>query len=841
MKTNFNVQNTLSDQMLKNTQFEYGQKESFGGKKMGYTDRGAVKKFSNSVNDSYLPKNQPAMYQGETTPNYQLFPVKEMSNQRNSRPPVNWMTDPDVRSRSMNYGAAKIPPYTQPDIFYMNNQKPQSDISTDCVLTDVNKVNYQKNDFYPNKNMDVQMKVPDQRCKNVEKRSDAKFPAKVPLQNSYNIFDYNYNGNYFSEEEGNKFCDVQNFQSNVKNKKSNSTPMTKKKDPVQLINPEQNETGKRNSDQIISNLDFNPVGNQECFSWVPGKNVEWLPSKSFVDTNLILPSTLPTLVGDLALGTTTSNETPKSGNRTNQTKSSLEATGKTYIDIGFGSNTSFPKDPAADGNKQYLEPFTNLSKNIFDVTPSNNMQNPQLPKNDCDKNGYLGNTNETIVLKNIFELPVSKSFNDFTNRNKQRPVNNTQNTFLSVSQLVETPNYDSSIKNEGAMENNVAKPAEYPQNFNAYHGSQKSYKNKTRNYKYNDRKYHTYKNASSNYTAEALIRSNANLPYQGNDFQPEVNANFYTGKTTQKTDTFPANEAKSDFVPCSTQNIYTDFNFSSPVPNFNISTSVSADYVTHDNNFSAQNNTFFGDFIPPEYPITESVSNSLLLPPCSIGLQNPFIIEKRNGTPEKSKTQGKHYSNSRSRKNFDCSKTNYSDFSIHNTSSGIFTNASITCPTIFTTTSCQNLLPVPNQNIPDPNITFSASSFTTSNITFPPLTSNANANYHRPGTGTNNAATTTFFPSSCHSMLTTCSTTTVSSSRTCQSTVPPTSSSSAVITTPFSVGNAFPPSTQSIPFLSLSNPIIPPSVPTTSGNTLANFNLSTIFPEINQKGNYHYP
>src|SRR5205085_1200835 len=103
-------------------------------------------------------------------------------------------------------------------------------------------------------------------------------------------------------------------------------------------------------------------------------------------------------------------------------------------------------------------------------------------------------------------------------------------------------------------------------------------KNRTTHYKY-DRKYHNYK-TSSNYTAEALIRSN-NVNFQNNEF-PE-NQNFFQ-KPNQNN-----NKTDYDINPVGpSQNIYTDFNFSSPVSNFNIGTSMNTDF-NHDGNFSSQN------------------------------------------------------------------------------------------------------------------------------------------------------------------------------------------------------------------------------------------------------------
>lgn len=103
------------------------------------------------------------------------------------------------------------------------------------------------------------------------------------------------------------------------------------------------------------------AASQDYFGWVSMK----------VDP-LVVPSTLPTLVGDLALGLV---------NDPVPAKKCLKTPEKN-------------------------EPFANLSKNIFDN------ENPKQ---------------ETIVLKNIFELPVNS-----------KRSGNPGNNFLSVSQLVET-------------------------------------------------------------------------------------------------------------------------------------------------------------------------------------------------------------------------------------------------------------------------------------------------------------------------------------------------------------------------------------------------------------------
>lgn len=848
-KTNcLGIQNTINDQVtLKTNPFEYTSKETFMDKVSNdYNERTVQKKHcSETGTNSYsASKNQSNNYEMDSGPTYQLIPAKDVPNQRNSRT-VNWMTEPDNRSRGIVYGSetekvtlSKAPTYVQTDSFYMNNQtsKISSDFSGNFITTDQNKSSYSKNDFY-NK---------DQRCKVPDKRTDPKCYVK-PSQNSYNIFDYDYVGSCYGEEDTNKYCNVQSYSN--KSKKAVGAGKKKVDEIQQVTNDVTVDTNKRPTDQIISNLDFNSVSNQECFTWMPGKNVEWFPSKSFgLDTNLVVPSTLPTLVGDLALGTSTNDVTQIKASNSKVCQSNLKPIlndlPKDYVDLGMGSSMSGLKPTESiDTNKQYLEPFTNLSKNIFDVTPSN-VQNSQMGKNDFNEkiNFLQSNNNETIVLKNIFELPVSKSSGSDFNRNKHRSINNTQNTFLSVSQLVEPPAFDgNSMKDQ--VESTSAKVDPYNQNYINYSG-QKTYKGKNRasQCKYNERKYAGYKNTtngSSSYTAEALIRSNNGGGHYCNEFSNDIaNTSFFNGKSTQKSEQFGGNNAeinmKNDLQGPS-QNIYTDFNFSSPVPNFTIGSTVTTDFGNHDTsaNFSTQNNTFFSDFIAPEYPLTDNVSNSLLLPPCSISLQNPFVLEKRNATVEKPKNTSKNCSTSRSRKQYDCAKTSYNEYSITSTTA-IFTSASIACPSIFTTSACQNFLSVPTQSIP---ISFSSPTFTTGNISFPPL--GTNNTYHKFPNPSQNSSSGSFLQS--NNMFTSCTSKSVSSQN-CYTSTSLTPSSNSVISSSFSVGNVtFPTSSQSsIPFFSLSNPIIPSSAPTSSGNSLANFNLSTIFPEINQKGSYHF-
>ncbi|KAK6618412.1 hypothetical protein RUM43_013605 [Polyplax serrata] len=735
--------------------------------------------------------------------------------------------------------AKTVPLYAQQtDNFYLNNQSAK--VPSDCST---------------------------QFTQSLDKRTEPKCYPKTQT-NTYNIFDYNYAGTCYLEDDSN----IQPYP--TKNKK-NVGATKKKTDGLGQghSEPQPVDTSKRPPDQILANLDFNSVSNQECFSWMPGKNVDWLPSKSFsFDSNLVVPSTLPTLVGDLALGTNTANDVGLKPHNPKNCQSNLKVPSNDIVDLGISSNIGLPKplETTLDVNKQYLEPFANLSKNIFDVTPSN-MQNTQMGKNDFDRVGYLGtglgtgsNSNETIVLKNIFELPVAKSTSgttaDFGSRQKQRNITNNQNSFLSVSQLVEPPTFDGGgMKNEGShLEAGASVKSDiFGQTCPNFNGSQKSFnKNKSRSShcKYgNDRKYQGYKNVGSSYTAEALIRSNnVNCQSTATDFGLDVNPNYFNVKAGQKADQFPVG-SKTDFeiggktdFQMSNQNLYTDFNFSSPVPNFSIGSSVGAgEFGTHDvtGNFTAgQNNSYFGDFITPEYPHTD---NSLLIPPppppsCSISLQSPFVMDKRNFI-EKGKTNSRQYSAmSKSRKHYDCTKNSFNQFTLA-PSTAIFTTASLTCPTIFTTSACHNLLPVPSQSIP---ISFSSPSFTNSFPHLPPTpttmtTGNA---YHKFPTCSQNSSSESFLPANAMFTTSTASKSNSVSKNGCYTSNPLTSVTNSVISSPFTVGNVpFSTSSQStLPFFSLSNPIIPSSAPTSSSNSLANFNLSTIFPEINQKGNYHY-
>ena len=901
---NSNIQNMVHDiPNIKNNTFEYGQKENFMNQAPSYNNERSTahkKSCSNNVGEPFVGNKaqQPTNYTLDTNPPYQLVPAKEVPNQRNART-VNWMTEPDVRNRNMIYGsqndkipALKPPIYAQSDNnFYTNGQNAKL-IGGDCteqfITVDQSKmINYHKNDFYGK----------DQRCKPMDKRTDGKCYVK-PTQNSYNnIFDYNYTPNCFTEEDSSKYCN--NGQSSCvgKSKKNNNGSTGQKKKSEGMNNEHHGgggevvvESTKKPPEQIITNLDFNPIPNQECFTWMPGKNVDWLAGKSFgLDNNLVVPSTLPTLVGDLALGTSTNdihlvknNVNSKIGGIHSNLKTLPNDIDKEYAELGIGNNVNLGKPfvdgGVSDGSKQYLEPFANLSKNIFDMTPSNvqnNNNNTQVPKND-----FTLNNNETIVLKNIFELPVSKSSSSATtatttdfNRQKQRNIsNNTQNSFLSVSQLVEPPSFEGTAKLDSGLDTGGTKTEIYGQNYTNFNNQKtyKSSKSRSSHCKYGDRKYQGYKNSgSSNYTAEALIRSNnnnnnnSNVGCQSNDFAVDININYLNGKTSQKIEQF-TNGGKTDFdisgksgdfQSGSNQNIYTDFNFSSPVPNFGIgSTTVgnAGEFAGHDpnSNFPGQSHTFFTDFITPEYPLTENPSNSLLIPP---SLQNSFVVEKKpsHSTNEKTKNNSKHYL-SRNRKNFDCPKSSFNEFSIP-PSNAIFTSTTLACPppTIFTTSACSNLLPVPTQSIP---ISFSSPpSFTTSNISFPPLTTmttttttsstSNNVNYHKfTNSSTQNSTPSSSFLPNNAGMFTTCTSKPNSSITECFPTNSLGSVTNAVISSAFSASNVpFSTSQSSISFFSLSNPIIPSSsLPSSTSNSLANFNLSTIFPEINQKGNYHY-
>lgn len=187
---------------------------------------------------------------------------------------------------------------------------------------------------------------------------------------------------------------------------------------------------------------------QDYFGWVSMK----------VDA-LVVPCTLPTLVGDLALG---SDPVPTKRSKTNP-----------LLPESYAHSRSGKSEV---GGHTPQEPFTNLSKNIFDITQGETSRPTNLP--------------ETIVLKNIFELPAVPS-------GKQR-TSHGQNSFLSVSQLVEPHNLE---------------PGPHKSDYTYY--SQRSGKGKRGSgWKCGEKKCQQSGKSCSSYSAEALLRSNDSVPVE---------------------------------------------------------------------------------------------------------------------------------------------------------------------------------------------------------------------------------------------------------------------------------------------------------------------------------------